>query len=291
MSEETILQITGALASHARGRTLAASFGAVLCGAASFGAASPGLSPSESLPRVGVLFVMGKEFQDDHNAADAWLTWAAKPGRLLVVGPPFRRGPCDVPASWEARPAETLAGGETELGKRLARERKHEIRGSMLPLERNAGQVITAGWRRHPAAGLVAITTLPLWSLSALDHRTACKDWLSSLLEQAGRPPADEASQPETAGVSQAERNPTPDEWAFLLHLCTGPFENEESALSALARSAVHQFAPGCAREALRDLVDLGYATNGNLTAKGERVLLDGPYAAYARALRRQHER
>ncbi len=134
----------GSLGTHARGRTLAASFGAAAC---------------DTLPVSGTLFVLGKELQASGEKARAWVAWAAEPGRVLVAVPPFGREPCDVPAPWEVRRAEPLAGGETALGKLLARERRHEIRGQLLPLERTAGQVVTAGWRKHPAAGLVVIAT------------------------------------------------------------------------------------------------------------------------------------
>ena len=275
MSKDATLKLAGALASHARGQTLAASFGA---------------TTGESLPEAGALFVFGTEFQSNCAAARTWLEWAVKPGRVLVMVPPFGRGPCEVPTTWEARPSESLAGGESELSRLLARERRHEIRGRLLPLERNAGQVITAGWRKHPSAGLVAITALPLWSLSALDHGAACAAWLSTLMEQAGQRTEEESS-PCGGAASPTERAPTPDEWTVLLHLCTGPFENEAAAAEALAGSALHHIPKERAGAALRGIVDLGYAKDGALTNRGGRALLDSPYAAFVRALRRQHER
>ena len=275
MSKGSIAQLAGILASHARGQTLSASFGATSC---------------ESLPDGGAVFALGTEFQGDSTAAGKWIEWAVKPGRVLVVVPPFGRGPCGTPTLWEARSTETLAGGETELGKILARERRYEIRGRLLPLERNAGQVITAGWRKHPTAGLVVITALPLWSLSVLDHRPACVAWLATLMEQAGQR-TQEASSPGETSTSRIVRTPTPDEWTFLLHLCTGLFDSEDAAVKALAHSTVHRLSEERAVAAQRGLVDLGYAKDGALTSEGDQALLGSPYATFSRALRRQHER
>lgn len=262
----------GGLAAHARGRTLTATFNA---------AALP------SLPNAGALFVLGKEFQGGGDEVDSWLEWATTPGRALVVLPPFDRPACDVPVRWEARRAEPLAGGETALGRLLARERRHEIRGQLLPLERTAGQVVTAGWRKHPAAGLVVITALPVWSLTALDHGDACVAWLDDLVGQAGTAPETLATDPD-ASPAPAERVPTRDEWTVLLHLCTGPFPTAEAALEALARSAIHTLPAESAATAMEGLAELRFAESGGLTASGERALLVGPYAAYARALRRR---
>jgi len=265
-------QVAGDLASHARGRTLASSFGTRV---------------ADDLPRVGALLVFGKEHQTSPDRAAAWVNWAETPGRVLIVLPPFDRSPCNTPVRWEARRAEPLAGGETALGKLLARERRHEIRGQMLPLERTAGQVVTAAWRRHPAAGLVIVTALPLWSLAALDHRSACYDWLEDVLQQAGKPST--AAEGKVAGAGEdATHNPTADEWTMLLHLCTGPFADRAAALDALARSSIHRLHGRQAASALDSLTLHGLVEAGGLNSQGEQVVLGGPYAAYARALRRR---
>ena len=273
MSGPSLAHIAGGLATHARGRTLAAAFKATNC--------------DDALPESGALFVLGKELQAAGEAAGSWIGWAATPGRALIVVPPFDPSPCDLPARWEARRTESLAGGETALGALLARERRHEIRGQLLPLERTAGQVVTAGWRKHPAAGLVVITALPVWSLTALDHSDACAAWLTDLLGQAGKAPESVANDQE-ALPGPAERVPTRDEWTLLLHLCTGPFSDAEAALTALSRSTIHTLPAECATAAMQGLTELRFAESGGLTASGERALLDGPYAAYARALRRR---
>lgn len=267
--------LAGAIIAHARGRALGSSFSA---------------QPHDSLPVSGALFVFGSEFQNDKAAAEAWTGWSIAPGRLLVLVPPFNRGTCDLPITWEARYTEPLAGGETELGKMLARERCFEIRGNFLPLERNAGQIVTGGWRKHPNSGLFAVTTLPVWSLTALDHREECAIWLIGLMGQAGKPKLPESGG-QIEAVLEKKRRLTRDEWAVLLHLCTGPYTTEQAALESLAASTVHILSQDRAIEALRGLLEQGYAEHGALTDAGLEVLTNSPYAVYAGALRRQHGR
>ena len=83
-------------------------------------------------------------------------------------------------------------------------------------------------------------------------------------------------------------RFPTPDEWTFLLHLCTGPFDDDQAAVNALSTSPIQELASERAEVALRGLTSLGLAEAGALTAAGERALLGGPYSAYADAIRRR---
>jgi hypothetical protein len=261
--------LAGTLAEHARGRTLAASFGA---------------ARADKLPTSGSVLVLATEFQANVELARTWVEWAGAPGRALVIVPPFRHNPCEVPVHWEARRSEPIAGGETDLGKLLASERRHELRGQLLPLERHAGQLVTGGWRKHPAAGLVTITALPIWSLTALDYRAACEAWLSELLRHVGTPTLD-ARGDVTAAPS---RDLTADEWTFLLHLCTGPYASAREALQVLADSTFHDLPAPRAELALKALTEQGLVDGGALTPKGEEHLKVGPYAVYARALRRK---
>jgi hypothetical protein len=263
--------LEGSLASHARGRTLAVSFGAVT---------------ESELPPAGCALVLGKDFQGDDALAQRLVAWAVSPGRLLVVLPPFARDACDVPVGWEPRRTESVAGGETALGRLLAGERRHEIRGRLVPFEKTGGSVVTAGWRKHPAAGLVVITALPIWSLTALDHTAECREWLTELYGQAGTAPTVQEEE-QTAESDAAGYAPTADEWTLLLHLCTGPYANDAAAFDALARSAVHRLAPDAATSAHISLSAAGLVDGGSLTQAGDHALLDGPYAPYARALRR----
>jgi hypothetical protein len=261
--------LLGELGGHARGKALAQALGA-----------SPG-----DLPVTGVALGFARQAQREGDALAAWLRWCEQPGRLLVLVPPFERGPTSVPTTWEARQLEPLAGGESELGKLLASERQHELRGELVPLERVGGRMITGGWRRHPAAGLFVVTALPLWSLAVLDHKATAGAWLSGLYAQAGKPRTEDLA-PQTS-AHRPGLEPGPDDWAILLHLCSGPFESADAALLALARSSLFRLEPDHAREALARVCGAGFAAGGELTPPGEELLAASPYALQARTIRR----
>lgn len=269
---EPAVYLGGELAGHARGRTLKATWAA---------------EQTASPPAFGTLIGFAKEYQSDPVQSAAWLAWCNEPGRLLILVPPFARGTCQVPVEWEARRVEPLAGGETGLGRVLARERQHELRGQLFPLERTAGQVVTAGWRKHPAAGLFAVTASPLWSLSTLDHRGLCESWLRDLHAQAGKPLQTKADRP--AADQSALRELDKNEWAVLLHVCSEDFSSMGDALEALARSPIYRIAPESARQAMQQLTDMGLVEEGRPTALGDQLLGTGPYGTFARVLRRQH--
>jgi hypothetical protein len=269
---ELVIALIGDLAGHARGRTLVASFGA---------------APAEALPAQGAAIVFGRQFQRSREDAESWVSWASSPGRLLLVVPPFGASESTLPVQWEARHSEALAGGETELGRILARERQHEIRGRLLPVERIAGEVVTAGWRKHPTAGLVVITALPIWSLTTLDHRSVCHAWLTDLLTQAGEA-RDAIPLPDDGGRIE-DRELSPEEWAVMLHLCTAEFASADAALQALSQSEIHRVDPAVAGGALTALSQLGFARGGTLTEEGRAALRQGPYSDFARMLWRQH--
>lgn len=255
--------LVGSLGSHARGRTLALSIGA----------------KAGELPTSGVVLAFAKDFQENAVRGAEVLAWVERPGRLLVLVPPFGKGPTAVPVEWEARRTEPLAGGDTKLAALLARERQHELRGALLSLERSGGQMVTGGWRRHPAAGLLVITTLPLWSLHTLDHRDLVREWLEVQLASAGDPLPEETAAPSAAQLEARD-------WAILLHLCRGPFASAEAAVAALVESAVHRVEAADPRAVLCALERRGLADGGRLTDVGVQLLDESPYAAYAQAFR-----
>lgn len=258
--------LLGELGTHARGKMLVASADAEV----------------GELPPAGIALAFGKDAQCKPEQLSTWATWAQQPGRVLVLVPPFQRGACTTPTAWEALRTEPLAGGESELGGMLASERQHELRGDLVPVERVGGQVVTGGWRRHPAAGLFVVTALPLWSLRVLDHPAMLNEWLGQLLEEAGT--AEVASPMGTAAFE-----PGPQDWSVLLHLCTGPYANAAAALQALDRSALFAVPPTKARDAVQRLEEAGWVEGGALTAVGRAALQASPHAAYANALSRMH--
>jgi hypothetical protein len=255
--------LLGELGRHARGKTLTAAAGAT----------------QGKLPESGIAIAFGKEVQHSPDQLTVWSSWADKPGRVIILVPPFLRGISSQPTPWEARRVDPLAGGLTELGRVLASERQHEIRGELVPAERVGGQMVTGTWRRHPAAGLFVVTALPLWSLLTLDHRELLQEWLECLLADAGRTVESDLELDATGFI------PSPVDWAMLLHLYAGSYRNPAEALDALNASEIFKVEEQTARASLCRLQEAGLSVDGGLSESGRIVLLTGPHATYARAL------
>ncbi len=255
-----------ALANTARGKTLEMSFRA---------------KAAQTPPASGVLIVPARAFADRESDVETWLHWANEPGRLLVVVPPFSPVQNTRPVSWQAVKTGAGADDASGLAKILADERRHEIKGRLLDLESQAGQVITAGWQKHPDAGLILITALPLCSLTLMDHPEPCGQWLANHYQRAGRLRAPKAKVKEISG----------EHWTVLLFLCTGPHNSREAALKALALSDLFEMEAEKAKTALKDLESAGLAQEAQLTKKGERLLRQSPYATYLFNLRRRYAR
>ncbi|WP_214171693.1 hypothetical protein [Geoanaerobacter pelophilus] len=257
----------GELASHPRCRNLKVSFGA---------------EPGDMPPHTGVAIVFGKDFKTSPERAAEWTTWAMEPGRLLLMVPPYSVGNFVMPVPWEVRRLTPIAGGETPLSQLLAAERLHEFRGALVPLERVGGAIITAGWRKHPASGMVVWTALPLWSLTVLDHPGDCAAWLKDIFTQCGKP-----VDAEDAAKQLEDQELTESEWTMLLHLCTGPYSSKEEALSTLSESQLFRMPAGRSQETWCRLEQRGLVESGALSPAGISLVEESRYAAYAKELRR----
>lgn len=259
--------VIGDLAHHPRGRNLKVSFGA---------------EPGDVPPPAGVVIVFGRDIQTKVEMAAELIKWAIEPGRLLLVVPPFSVGNFAAPVPWEVRRLSPIAGGETPLSQILAVERLHEFRGALIPIERVGGAIITAGWRKHPAAGMVVWTALPLWSLTALDHPGDCTAWLEQIYAQCGKP-----VETEDSAKGLAEQELSESEWTMLLYLCTGPYSSKEEALRALSESPLFHIEADRVQETWCGLEKRHLVEAGALTAAGNSLVDESRYAAYAKELRR----
>ena len=267
--------LLGSLAKHARGKVLSEAVGAV------------GI---ESLPNeFGLCMAFGSDFQTaDVPTQHAWVNWTVLSGRTLLLIPPFNVTECKLPVSWRAfRPQKPDPVGTDTLGKLVASEVRFEIAGTLQTAVEVVGGwkgacVHTAYYRKHPHSGLFAITCLPLWSLTVLDHRRTIQDWLQTLSGLAG----------ESAPVIAVEElttefRPNRDHFAMMLHLCERDFVSSDEALERLADSPVFAIPEESARRCLGSLEEAGLVNSGKLTEKGREMLLDSQYAVYATAIGR----
>ncbi|MBK9386451.1 MAG: hypothetical protein IPN34_16690 [Planctomycetes bacterium] len=137
--------------------------------------------------------------------------------------------------------------------------------------------VCVGTYRLHPAAGLFAITCLPLWSLAVLDAPEETQRWFASLVELAGeaKPVFPPAQMPLSA-----------DQYGLLVFLLSRSFEGEEQTIAALQASSIFRIAPERARALLTDLRARGLVMGVMPTTEATELVMKSPYALYVSALR-----
>jgi hypothetical protein len=267
----TPIWLSGTLATHRRGRFLQELL-----------AAEPSAG---GLPQGhGMCLAFAADFQDADEAEQLrWLAWTARSGRVVLLLPPLRPGVHTRPAEWKVEAvAETGLATEGSLPAVLAPEVRHCLAGQLQVPDTPSGKwaegrAHTAYHRRHPAAGIFAVTCLPLWSSALLGREALVGGWLAELYQLAGPAATTESA---SAGMGLS-----PDHWAVLLHLCSNRFAGPDEAVDTLTRSPLFQVPPDRGRECLAELEAGGFAAGGGATETGRSALLASPYAAYLEAL------
>jgi hypothetical protein len=132
-------------------------------------------------------------------------------------------------------------------------------------------------YRLHPAAGLFAVTALPIWSLSVLDAPAELESWFSCLVALAGEEAP--AVTPKTAPLK-------PDHFGLLVFLLSGSFNTTDEALQNLVSSTVFRFSPERARLLLKELSERGLVVDAAPTPEAKALVMESPYALYVSAVR-----
>lgn len=150
----------------------------------------------ENPPESGTTLMMGQDFQalseEDQNH---WFDWCSKPGRTLLLIPPFKEGIIAEEIDWSVSFREPpVASTATSLAGLLADEVNQALDGSDGAFDRSQEhqwQDLTANSRfvkKHAGTGVFAATALPVWSITLLGKGEILLAWISSLHEHAGKP-------------------------------------------------------------------------------------------------------
>lgn len=259
----------GTLATHRRGTILRESISAEL---------------ATELPEGrAVVMAFADAFQGAEESEQSRLVeWTRVSGHLLLLVPPFAAGACERPVWWRAERMESAPRGGEGLAKVLASEVAYRLDGKLqTPAVPGATwsdlSVCVGTYRLHPAAGLFAVTCLPLWSLAVLDTPKELENWLASLVALAGE------SQPAPKRVETALQ---PEHYGLLVFLLSNSFEDEEQAIAALRSSPIFRFSPETARSLLKELRDRGLVVGAVPTTEATELVMQSPYAPYVSALR-----
>lgn len=259
----------GALATHRRGKVLEEAFSAV---------------PTQALPPDrAITLIFADTFQMGDTTEQSRLTeWTRASGHLLLLVPPFVLKPCARPVSWSVERLDTAPRGGEGLAKILADEVSYRLAGHLqapaVPGATWADLSLCIGsYRLHPAAGLFAVTCLPLWSLSVLDASQEATSWLTGLLDLAG--PLQNSQAPQAATLQ-------PDHYGLLLFLLSRTFKSEEEALECLGSSPILRFGAERSRSLLQELRERGLVQGTTPTTQAYELVMQSPYAHYISALR-----
>lgn len=265
----TPVLLHGALATHRRGKILSEALAA---------------EAATTLPEGRAVVVA---FADGFQVAEAaeqvrLIEWTRTPGHTLLLVPPFAANACERPVAWRADRLESSPRGSEGLAKVLASEVTHRLDGKLqtpsVPGATWSDLSICLGtFRLHPAAGVFAVTCLPLWSLTVLDAPEDLQRWLTNLIALAGE--AKPTTAPTTISLA-------PDHYGLLVFLLSKAFDSEDMAIEALGASSILRLAPGRARAVLGELRTRGLVVGVQPTSEATELVMRSPYAIYVLPLR-----
>lgn len=230
-----------------------------------------------------VVLTFAEEFQNAvEEEQNRLIEWTRAPGHLLLLLPPFAVAAAERPVSWRAERMESAPRGGEGLAKVLAPEVSYRLTGKLqTPAVPGATwsdlSVCVGSYRLHPAAGLFAVTCLPLWSLAVLDVPGDLLSWLGNLIALAGE------SQPVLSPLATAL---LPDHYGLLVFLLSRSFANEEQAVTELHSSPIFRFSSERGRMLLKQLCERGLVVGAAPTTEARDLVMQSPYAHYVIALR-----
>lgn len=238
----------------------------------------------KSLPNLAsIIMEFGDAFQVAEQAERAQLIeWSRTPGHVLLLLPPFSKESCHSPVTWQATRHANGSQGGGGLAKHLASEVSYQLTGKLqtptFPGALWSDNSASVGvYRHHPSSGLIAVTTLPLWSLSVLDRPDELNDWLFNLAQLAGESSTEEDNEVEPL---------TPEHYGFLVFLMSTSCCEEEGVIDGITSSPIFQLSEARSRFLLKDLQDRAFVDGTIPTAETRDLIMQSPYGHYVSALR-----
>ncbi|WP_177198045.1 hypothetical protein [Nitrosomonas communis] len=247
-------------------------------------------SPEHGLPQTGFVLMTGEQLQASRESQEECAAWVRQPGCSLLLLPPYQEGSIFHFLDWvvELAPSIAVAVKRALLMSMLEGELTYRLRGvngactEDMPLGEPTCH--TRYWKGHSNSGLIAATTLPLWSISLLDQAALVHDFLAKIERHCGLP---SVTTEETKPQEDAIR---PEDVTVLV--CSYGFNvaTAEGLLSRLKTYAVPllNLANFDLPESMVRLRNAGLINDNGLTEQGLAHLMGCKYWAFAENLRNE---
>lgn len=245
--------------------------------------------PADAQQELGeaLLMMTGEEFQDPSSDQAAWLRWSRQPGHALVLLPPFNVGTIIDGLDWTATFAQGIpaTAASEPLAAMLAAEVSFQLSGIDGDSDSSqghawiSGQLNTRFWKAHSNSGLVAATTLPIWSITLLDSGLLVQEWLAGLFSHVGKGAATVVT-----ADAEAVATPTPRDFAVLVCCYAYGVGTPDALVAALQRQPVQLMdLRGFDLPSIyARLREMGLVEESGLSTKGLELLRQSAFWGYA---------
>lgn len=243
-----------------------------------------------SPPESGLILLETVELIDTEVLMSVY-NWAMQPGCAALLIDPQNEPLAELanlptPIDWAVTPAtlEAEGAGLTEALSDEITEAINGFAGSADHQLHMAGDVAHTRYiRKHSNSGLFALTTLPLWSLSLLDHSDSLMSWLNWFSDHAGIASLSSDDTEELANYS-------PDKYDLvaLLLLYAGNGSDINTLVSNEAVKLMFNIEGLDVLKRCEVLQEHGYINDAGLTERGQASLQASSYWTYAPLLSEQ---
>jgi hypothetical protein len=170
------------------------------------------IEPSQQtvLPESGCVLMTGEYLQGMPALQEECIHWARQPNRTLLLLPPYQAGSVLPSLDWsiEFSSIDSMISGAYSIASILAQELVYQLQGidgSGFVMDGDKNAAHTRYWKAHSNSGLIAATTLPLWSISLLDCGEKVLGFLGELTKYSGKAAASIENVTIPAEVLQAQ--------------------------------------------------------------------------------------
>lgn len=270
--------LTPELQAHRRGRFLASLLGI-------------SQTSEIGLPKSGFVLMTGEVLQTSRGTQEECAAWVRQPGCSLLLLPPYQEGIVFHFLDWvvEVAPSSSAAVNQASLMGMLAGEISYKLRGmdGACTEDISPGELTchTRYWKAHSNSGLLAATTLPIWSISLLEQAALIHDFLATVARYCGLPSVNV-----TESEPQEKDAIRPEDVTVLV--CSYGFNvaTADGLLSRLKTYVVPLLNVG-SFDLTKSMVRLGNAgliDDDGLTQQGLAYLMGCKYWAFAESLRNE---